>query len=172
MRLLFAVSAFVVLFSATPSRAQYPNREPIPPSHKGDRTFGNWQRLAEVGPGHGAVVTMRDGTLRGGWIAGVDGGTINLQAAGETLPLAASDIAVVRVQRSNRTLLYGVIGYFVTATAAILVVNHKDNESADPTDDDHKSRDLVVAGSLGGIPGALLGALIGQWTSGDVEFVP
>jgi hypothetical protein len=175
MRLLFAVFAIVILFSATSTFAQYPNREPIPPSHKGDRTFGNWHRLADIGPGHGAVVTMRDGTLRGGWITGVDGGTINLQTAGETLPLAARDIATVRVQRSDRTLLYSVLGYLLTATAATLVVYNAEVRHRDSTEDDaldHDSRDLIVVGAVGGIPGALLGALIGQRTSGDVDIVP
>lgn len=156
-RLFLAALCLSLLAAAADSRAQYPAKEPV------IKPMGNWHRLAEIGPGHAAVVTLRDGTLRGGWITGVDAAHLELQSAGQPIELSPSDIAVVRVQRTDRTLLYTVLGYLATATIGAVVVYNDDN---------HEPRDLIIVGAVAGIPGGLLGALIGDRTSGDVEIVP
>ena len=142
------------------AHAQYPNKNP-------DRSVSSSSQaltqLQSKGPGHTAVVTMNDGTLRGGWIKGVDDTQLHMLKQGGEVSLSLSDVAMVQIKRSDRTLLYSVIGYLVTATVATIVVYN---------DDYHEPRDLIIVGAVGGIPGALLGALVGQRRSGDVEIVP
>lgn len=160
---LCALCLMEIAFVHTASAAdpmQYPAREPA--SGASGSTTG-WMHLQEKGPGHDALVTLRDGTMRGGWITQVDADKLHLQTAGAPLALASAAIASVRVKRSDRTLLYSFIGYVVTgAVSAIVVYN----------DDDHAKKDMVVTFGVGGIPGALLGALIGRRTSGDIEIIP
>ncbi|HET6349450.1 MAG TPA: hypothetical protein VFH88_10255 [Candidatus Krumholzibacteria bacterium] len=154
------LTLFLLAVFATPAVAQYPSRSA---SAGGSESSGGWHRLKGIGPGHAAVVTLGDGTLRGGWVAGVDDQVLHLQSAGQTFDLAPQDIATVRVKRSDRTLLYSAIGYIVTATVATIVVYN---------DSDHEKKDLVIVFGVAGIPGGLLGALVGDRTSGDVEIVP
>jgi hypothetical protein len=115
-----------------------------------------------MAPGHSVVATMSDGTLRGGWVTSVDDTHLNLEKQGEKVALSISDVATVRVQRSDLTLLYGMVGYLVTGIAATIIAYQ----------DDHEFKDLVIVGSIGGIPGGILGALMGSRYSGDVEIVP
>ena len=152
-------SFLVVTSTASVAHAQYPNRE----SGSTNGPTAGWQKLGKVGPGRTALVSLNDGTLRSGWIAGVSDDHLQLQGTGKTIDLAASDIASVRVKRSDRTLIYGVLGYLITATVASVVVYN---------DDDHEAKDLIVVFGVGGIPGGLLGAAIGHRTSGDVEIIP
>lgn len=152
--------ALISTVLVAPVSAQYPNKNP-------DRSVNSphaaLTRLQSTAPGHSALVTMNDGTLRGGWVASVNDSHLNLEKQGENVSLALSDVALVRVQRSDRTLLYGTIGYFVTGTVATIIAHHKG---------DHEFKDLVIVGSVGGLPGGILGALIGSRCSGDVEIVP
>src|SRR5262245_33321144 len=152
--------ALVMLFLAAPARAQYPREDP----YKKEQTpKAELARLQAKAPGHSAVITMNDGTLRGGWVTSVDDSNINMEKQGAKTSLALSDIATVRVQRPDRTLLYGMIGYLVTGTVATIIAYN---------DGDHEFKDLVIVGGVGGIPGGILGALMGSRYGGDIEIVP
>ena len=150
----------VVSLVASVAHAQYPNKNPDRSHHVPSQALTD---LQSKGPGHAAVVTMSDGTLRGGWIKGVDDTQLHLQKQGAEGSLALSDITLVHIKRSDRTLLYTALGDLDTATAATLIAN------GDGEDD---FKDQVIIFGVGGIPGGLLGALIGHWTSGDIEIVP
>lgn len=158
--LVYPVCALLFLSLAAPVHAQYPGQDP---NRKVRTPKAELTRLQSMAPGRSAVVTMNDGTLRGGWVTSVDDSQLHMEKQGEKVALAISDIATVRVQRSDRTLLYGMIGYLVTGTAAVLIAHN---------DGDHEFKDLVIVGSVGGIPGGILGALIGSRSSGDVEVIP
>jgi hypothetical protein len=143
----------------TSAFAQYPTQ---PPSD-GSLSSADWQRLQEKGTGRSAIVTLRDGTLRGGRIDGVTANALRLQTAGETLEMNPSSIAVVRVKRPSRTWIGTVVGYMAAAVACALIAD---------ADDDLSTRDLIVVGGVGGIPGALIGGYIGHRSGGDFEIVP
>ena len=153
-------SFLVVTSTASVAHAQYPNKNP---DRTGPASSQSLTRLQSKGPGHAAVVTMSDGTLRGGWIKGVDDSQLHLQKQGGDVSLPLSDVTLVQIKRSDRTLLYTALGYLVTATVAT-VIAHSDGE--------HDFKDQVIIFGVGGIPGGVLGALIGHWTSGDIEIVP
>ena len=160
-RLRSSLSLFLaVSLVAGVAHAQYPNKNP---DRSGPASSQTLTRLQSKGPGHAALVTMNDGTLRGGWIKGVDDSQLHLQKPGGDVSLALSDVTLVQIKRSDRTLLYTALGYLVTATVAT-VIAHSDGE--------HDFKDQVIIFGVGGIPGGVLGALIGHWTSGDIEIVP
>ena len=151
----------VLLISfADAAHAQYPNKNPDR-SSRGPSV--DMTRLQSKGPGHSALVTMNDGTLRSGWITAVGDNELKMERLGTNIQVPLSDVAMVKIERSDRTLLYGAIGYVVTATVAGLVAH---NNGAD----DFKDQVIIVG--VGGIPGAVLGALLGHKTSGDVEIIP
>jgi hypothetical protein len=122
-----------------------------------------WTKLVREGPGHDAVVTLTDGTLRGGWIASVDMNALRLESSGKTLALEPSDVATVRIKRPDHTLLGGAIGYLVAGTAVMLLVDQ---------DQDLDAADKVIMFGVGGLPGAALGAWFGHFIGGDMEIVP
>jgi ABC-type Co2+ transport system permease subunit len=74
-----------------------------------------------------------------------------------------SSIAVVRVKRPSRTWIGTVVGYMAAAVACALIAD---------ADDVLSTRDLIVVGGVGGIPGALIGGYIGHRSGGDFEIVP
>jgi hypothetical protein len=145
---------------AAPVSAQYPGKDP---NRKIKTPGAELTRLQSTAPGNSALVTMNDGTLRGGWVASVNDSHLNLEKQGVSTALALSDIAMVRVQRQDRTLLYGMFGYLVTGTAATIIAYHNG---------EHDFASLVIVGSVGGIPGGILGALMGSHYSGDIEIIP
>jgi len=158
--LVSLVCTLVSLLLAVPVSAQYPGKDP----NRTERTpKAELTRLQSLAPTHSVVVTMSDGTLRGGWVTAVDDTHLHMQKSGEEVSLAISDITTVRVQRSDQTLMYAMLGYIVTGATVIVIAHHKG---------EHEFKDLVIIGSVGGIPGGLLGALIGSRTSGDVEIIP
>ena len=152
--------ALVFLFLTTPASAQYPKKNPV---RNVDTPGGELTRLQSKAPGHNAIVTMNDGTLRGGWVASVNDTHLNLEEQRQSVPLALSDIAVVRVQRPDRTLWYAMFGYIATATAATIIAYNDDN---------HEFKDLAIVFGVAGIPGGLIGAAFGHRCSGDLEIVP
>jgi hypothetical protein len=156
---VFSVCTFLFCALARPAAAQYPKKDPnmtarTPTTEK--------TRLQSKAPGHYAVVVLNDGTLRSGWVNTVDDTHLRMQKQGEEVPLPLKDIVTVTVQRPNHALGYAVAGYLVTGTIAAIIAHN----------DDHEFKDLVVVFGVGGIPGGLLGALIGRSTSGDVEIIP
>ncbi len=156
-----ALVLIAVTFSLTvPARAQYPGKNPER-AVRGPKA--ELTRLQDKAPGNSAIVYLNDGTLRGGWVKSVDDTHMHLEKQGETIDLAISEIATVRVQRPNRTPLYTILGYALTGTVAMLIAKN-DGE------DDFK--DLAVVFGVSGIPGGLLGGFIGKWTTGDIEVVP
>lgn len=149
-----------MLFLAAPARAQYPREDP----YKKERTpSAELTRLQEHAPNHTAIVYMNDGTLRGGWVNSVDDTHMHMLKQGQPVDLAIAEIATVRVQRPSHTFLYGVLGYAVTGTVAMLIAKN---------DGEDDFRDLAVVFGVSGIPGGLIGALIGKGTTGDMEIVP
>jgi hypothetical protein len=124
-----------------------------------------WSRLAEVGPGKDALVTYRDGTLRGGVVQSVEGNELVMASGGEMVRIARTDIATVQIRRKKGTLAGGLIGFAVTGVGLTSIVCLTDD-----SDCDWRSWTFGIA--LLGIPGGLLGALIGSQTGGDIEIVP
>ena len=132
-----ALVVIAVTMSLTaPARAQYPAQDP---NRKSRTPKAGLTRLQAKAPGHSAVVTMNDGTLRGGWVTTVDDAHLNMEKQGEKTSLALSDVVSVRVQRPDHTLLYGMIGYLVTGTVATIIAYN---------DGDHEFKDLVIVGGV------------------------
>jgi hypothetical protein len=124
-----------------------------------------WSRLAEVGPGKDAVVTYRDGTLRGGVVQSVEGNELVMASGGEMVRIARSDIATVQIRRKKGTLAGGLIGFAVTGIGLTTIICAENDADCD-------WQVWVFGITLLGIPGGLLGALIGSQTGGDIEIVP
>ena len=129
------------------------------------RTQGGqgWGRLIQIGPGRDAILTLTDGTLRGGQIVKVHSDGLILQVAGQDVAVDRSDIAAVKVKRSSGTLTGGVVGFLasgITLTAIICDGNNCSGEA------------WALGIALLGVPGGLLGVLIGSQIGGDVEIVP
>jgi hypothetical protein len=122
-----------------------------------------WQKLLQIGPGSDAVVTLRDGTLRGGKIITVTADSLGLKTSGQLVTLARSEIALVEVKGTSGALVGGLIGYLVggIALSAILF-----------GDEDVPVEGWILGTALLGIPTGLIGVLIGSQTGGDVEIVP
>lgn len=158
--LAYPVCALLVLFLTAPASAQYPGKDPYRTerSPKAELT-----KLQANAPGRFAVLTMNDGTLRGGWVTAVDETKLTLEKQGASEPFALKDIATVTVKRSDRTSIYAVVGYLVTGTVATIIAYN---------DGDHEFKDLVIVGSVGGIPGGILGAWMGHRSGGDMEIIP
>ncbi len=123
-----------------------------------------WTQLANVGPGRDAIVTLTDGTLRGGRIVDVESGALRLLVGGNVVTITRSDIASVRVKRKRGTLIGGVAGYLISAVTRTAII------CADAGD--CTATAVIVGGAVLGIPGGLLGALIGSQVGGDLEIVP
>lgn len=120
-----------------------------------------WNRLMEIGPGSDAFLTLTDGTLRGGQIVEVRSDELILKVAGKDVTVARSDIALVKVIGSSSTLAGGVIGFLVSGITLTAIIC-----------DDCPAEGWVLGIALLGIPGGLLGALIGSQIGGDVEIIP
>ena len=121
----------------------------------------NWNKLMQIGPGSDALVTLRDGTLRGGQIVTVTSDTLGLITAGQIVSLARSEIALVEVKGSSGTLAGGLIGFLVTGVGLTAILC-----------EDCPPEGWALGIALLGIPGGLLGVLIGSQIGGDVQIVP
>ena len=123
----------------------------------------DWQKLMQIGQGSDAIVTLRDGTLRGGLIVTVTTDSLGLKTAGMVVTLARSEIALVEVKGSSGALAGGLIGFLVggVALTAILAGGN-----------DISPQGWILGTALLGIPTGLLGVLIGSQTGGDVEIIP
>jgi len=123
----------------------------------------DWQKLMQIGPGSDAVVTLRDGTLRGGKIITVTTDSLGLKTSGQLVTLARSEIALIEVKGTSGALAGGLIGYLVGGIALTAIVFGGEDIPAEG---------WVLGVALLGIPTGLLGVLIGSQTGGDVEIVP
>ena len=123
-----------------------------------------WTKLADIGLGRDAIVTLTDGTLRGGQIVEVQSGALRLLVGGNVMTITRSDIASVEVKRKRGTLIGGVAGYLISAVTLTALVCAEAGECSVTI--------AIVGGAVLGIPGLLLGALIGSQVGGDVEIVP
>jgi hypothetical protein len=152
------------LFAAPASR---PPTEPVASFARlpGRQDSSGWSRLAAEGPGRDALVTFRDGSLRGGVIQSVDGNELVMSSGGEAVRLARADIATVQIRRKKGTLAGGLIGFGVTGVGLTSVLCLSDDADCD-------WRSWTFGITLLGIPGGLLGALIGSQVGGDIEIVP
>lgn len=121
-----------------------------------------WDRLAEVGTGRQAVVSLSDGTLKGGRIVEVLPNALRMETAGQVVEVPRSDMVVVRVQRKSYTLAGGVVGFLVSGLGWMAYACH---------DDDCGAAGALLVFTLLGAPGGLVGALIGSQVGGDVEFI-
>jgi hypothetical protein len=123
-----------------------------------------WERLMEIGPGSDAFLTLTDGTLRGGQIVEVHSDKLIMMVAGQDMTIARTDIALVKIKRSSGTLAGGLIGFAVSGvTLTAIICGEADGCSGEG---------WVVGITLLGIPGGLLGALIGSQIGGDEEIIP
>ena len=123
----------------------------------------NWNKLMQIGPGSDALVTLRDGTLRGGQIVTVTSDSLGLTTAGQVVSLARSEIALVEVKGSSGALAGGLIGFLVTGVGLTAILCEEG---------DCPGEAWILGIALLGIPGGLLGALIGSQTGGDIQIVP
>jgi len=123
----------------------------------------DWQTLMQIGPGSDAIVTLRDGTLRGGLIITVTTDSLGLKTAGQIVTLARSEIALVEVKGSSGALAGGLIGFLVGGVALTAILSGGEDISP---------QGWILGTALLGIPTGLLGVLIGSQTGGDVEIIP
>ena len=130
----------------------------------GQQESRGWTKLANIGPGRDAIVTLIDGTLRGGQIVEIQSQALRLLVGGNVMTIARSDIASVRVKRKRGTLIGGLAGYLISAVALTAIICAEAG--------DCNSTAIIVGGAFLGLPGGLLGALIGSQVGGDVEIVP
>lgn len=121
-----------------------------------------WERLMEIGPGSDAFLTLTDGTLRGGQIVEVHTDELILKVAGQNVSIARSDIALVNVKGSSATLAGGIVGFLISGVTLTAIL----------CTDDCPGGAWILGIALLGIPGGLLGALIGSQIGGDVEIIP
>ncbi len=128
------------------------------------QTSRGWARLIDIGPGRDAIVTLTDGTLRGGQIVEVQSEALRLLVGANAITIARTDIASVRVKRKRGTLIGGLIGYVGSGALLIgIICAEADGCSA---------AGVIVGFAILGVPGGLVGALIGSQMGGDVEIVP
>ena len=123
----------------------------------------DWQTLVQIGPGSDAIVTLRDGTLRGGKIITVTSDSLGLKTAGNIITLVRSEIALVEVKGTSGALAGGMIGFLVGGFALTAILSGGEDISP---------QGWILGTALLGIPTGLVGALIGSQTGGDVEIVP
>ncbi|MGW8265972.1 MAG: hypothetical protein ACWGSQ_06360 [Longimicrobiales bacterium] len=121
-----------------------------------------WERLAEVGTGRQAVVSLSDGTLKGGRIVEVLPNALRMESAGQAFEIPRPDMVTVRVQRKSYTMAGGVVGFLVSGLGWMAYACH---------DDDCGVAGALLVFTLLGAPGGLVGALIGSQAGGDVEFI-
>ncbi|MBN2029162.1 hypothetical protein JW824_02860 [bacterium] len=124
-----------------------------------------WEYLMKIGPGNNAILTLTDGTMRGGQIVEVHPDELLMLVAGEDMTFARSDIAVLTVKRRRNTMEGGLIGFLATGFGITAIL-------CSGEDADCPYQAWLIAVPLLGIPGGLLGALIGSQTGGDVEIIP
>jgi hypothetical protein len=123
-----------------------------------------WERLMEIGPGSDAFLTLTDGTLRGGQIVEVHSDKLIMMVAGQDVSIARSDIALVKIKGSSGTLAGGLIGFAVSGVTLTAIICGEANGCS--------GEGWVLGIALLGIPGGLLGALIGSQIGGDEEIIP
>jgi len=107
-------------------------------------------------------VSLSDGTLKGGRIVEVLPDALRMETAGQVVEIPRSDMVVVRVQRQSYTLAGGVVGFLVSGLGWTVYLCH---------DDGCGIAGALLAFTLLGAPGGLVGALIGSQAGGDVEFI-
>lgn len=122
-----------------------------------------WQRLVQIGPGSDALVTLRDGTLRGGKIVTVTSDSLGLITSGQVVSIARSEIALVQVKGSSGALAGGLIGYIVGGLTLTAIVSGGE---------DIPPEGWILGTAILGIPTGLIGVLIGSQSGGDEEIVP
>ncbi len=120
-----------------------------------------WERLMEIGPGSDALLTLTDGTLRSGLIVKVHSDELILKTAGQMVTIARSDIVLVEVKGSSGALAGGVVGFLVSGIGLTAIIC-----------EDCPGEAWAIGIALLGVPGGLLGALIGSQIGGDVEIIP
>lgn len=122
-----------------------------------------WGYLMMNGAGKDALITLNDGSLRGGTIVQATQDSLTINSANKNFTIARSDIAVVEIKGSSGALAGGIIGFLVSGVVLTLVVSGGEEIPAEG---------WVLGISLLGIPGGLLGALIGSQVGGDQIIVP
>jgi hypothetical protein len=122
-----------------------------------------WGHLMMNGAGNDALITLTDGSLRGGTIVQVTQDSLTINSANQNFTIARSDIAVVEIEGSSGALAGGIIGFLVSGVVLTLVASGGEEIPAEG---------WVLGISLLGIPGGLLGALIGSQVGGDEVIVP
>jgi len=122
-----------------------------------------WSRLGEVGPGQQAVVSLSDGSLKGGKILEVLPSALRMESNGQAFEIPRSDMVTVRVQRKSYTLAGGVIGFVVSGLGWTAYACSGDGDCG--------FAGALLVFTLLGAPGGLVGALIGSQAGGDVEFI-
>ena len=130
------------------------------------KTIGSidgWQRLIEIGPGSDAIITFLDGSLRGGTIVQVSSDTIILNTAGNNLTILRSEIVSVEIKGSSGALAGGLVGFLISGVGLTAMLC---------AGEDCPPEGWLLGISLLGLPGGLLGALIGSQIGGDEIIVP
>jgi len=122
-----------------------------------------WGLLMMNGAGSDALITLNDGSLRGGTIVQVTQDSLTINSANKNFTIARSDIAVIEIKGSSGTLAGGIIGFLVSGVVLTLVASGGEEIPAEG---------WILGISLLGIPGGLLGALIGSQVGGDQIIVP
>lgn len=122
-----------------------------------------WGHLMMNGAGNDALITLNDGSLRGGTIVQVTSDSLTINSANKNFTIARSDIATVEIQGSSGALAGGIIGFLVSGVVLTLVASGGEEIPAEG---------WVLGIALLGIPGGLLGALIGSQVGGDEVIVP
>jgi hypothetical protein len=103
------------------------------------------------------LLQMRDGTQRQGSLSSVRGDSIELDAA----VIPRGDIAVIRIHRPSKAGLGAAIGFGVGAAFGIWFYSYFTGGADTPFD----TSDFILAtsafGTMGAVPGAMLGAAAG-----------
>jgi hypothetical protein len=116
----------------------------------------------EIGPGSDAFLTLTDGTLRSGQIVAVHLDDLILKAAGQDVTILRTDIVVVKIKGASGIVAGGIVGFLVSGIGLTAII----------CTDDCPAEGWVLGIALLGIPGGLLGALIGSQIGGDEEIIP
>jgi hypothetical protein len=107
---------------------------------------------------------LTDGGSRGGRIIDVQTESLSLLTGADTIVVARSEIASVKVKRGRGTVWGGLVGSEISGAAV--------TASACADEDIDCDGNVVLWFAIGSVPGLLLGALIGSQVGGDVEIVP
>ena len=124
-----------------------------------------WEYLMKIGPGRNAIITLTDTTMRGGQIVEVHSDELHLLIAGQTVTFARSNIVLVTVKRPSKTAEFALGGFLVTGVGITAALCLSEDAHCEPLG-------WLLGIGLFGLPGALLGALAGIQTGGDVEIMP